>query len=56
MNFYNLGDFGLPDLDGDGGQSFAHFANPLVAAQRGGRHVKRMSDLVQITDRDSAGA
>jgi hypothetical protein len=59
-NFYNVGNFGLPDLDGDSCRSLADFANPLMAAQRGEGlsdgfvkrfcgYVERMTDLVSWT-------
>ena len=66
LNLDDMGDFGIPDLHGDGGKSFSDVANPLVTVDRGeslgncfvkslGRHVERMRGAVQIVDNDGAG-
>ena len=66
LNFDNMRNLGMPDLDGDGGQAFSDVADPVATAQRGeglgdgfverlGRHVDRVGGFVQIVDNDGAG-
>jgi len=57
---------GMPDLHGNGGQSFPDIADPVMTAQRSerlgdgfvqglGRHIDCVLDLVQIVDNDGTG-
>jgi len=66
LNFHDVGDFRLFDLDRHGRQPFADFSNPFVPAQLGEGlgnrfvecvrgHLEGMADIVKIMDGDSAG-
>jgi hypothetical protein len=66
LNFDNMRNVGMPDLHGNGGQSFPDLADPFVTAQRSesvgdsfvqglGRHVDRVRDLVDVLDNNGAG-
>lgn len=56
-------DFGMPDLDCNGGHSFSDVAYPVVSGKNGDgfveslcRYVERVRCLIQIVDNDGAGS
>jgi hypothetical protein len=66
LNFDDMRNLGVPDLDGDSGQSAPDFADPFMTTQRGeglgngfvqglGGHVYRVRGIVQVVDNDGAG-
>ena len=61
-----MGDLGIPDLHGDGGQPCSDVADPVVTAHHGEgqgdrlverlcRHVELVRGVVEVMDNDGAG-
>ena len=66
LDFDDMGDLGIPDLHGDGGQPCPDVADPVVTAHHGEglgdrfverfrRHVELVRGVVQVMDNDGAG-